>query len=137
MDVGSLSDLSDGTPGINGFRRVYTQPLGYVIRVQVEGVRGYDEDHVALVQPDSTTFGTQILVILGTPIINRIINVIKEHEIDELSASMNGLRIAWLLACCQAELLVKSDASASPASDPTNFSEAVKTTRREKIFHQR
>ena len=81
MDVGPLSDLSDGTLCINGFGGVYTWPLGYVIiRVQVEGVRGYGEDQVALVKPDSTIFGSQILVILGTPTINRIINVIKESE---------------------------------------------------------
>ena len=81
------------------------RPLGYVIiRVQVEGVRGYDEDQVALVKSDSTTFGSWVLVILGTPTINRIINVIKESEIDELSVSLNGSRIAQLLACHQAEL---------------------------------
>ena len=119
MDVGPLSDLLDGTLGINGFGGVYTQTLGYVIiRVQVEGVRGYDEDQVTLVKPDSTTFGSQVLIILGTPTINRIINVIKESEIDELSASLNGSRIAQLLACHQAELSVKSNATAPPIVDP-------------------
>ena len=44
----------------------------------------------SLVEPDSTTFGSQVPAILGTPTINRIINVIKESEIDELSASLNG-----------------------------------------------
>ena len=96
-----MSDPLDDTLGINGFGGVYIQPLSYVIiRVQVEVVRGYDEDQVALVKPESTTFGSQLLVILGTPIINRTINVIKESEIDELSASLNGSRIALLLACC-------------------------------------
>ena len=134
LDIGPLSDLSVCTLGKNGFRGVYTRQLGYVIiRVQVEGARGYDEDQVALVEPDSTTFGSQVPVILGIPTINRIINVIKESEIDELSASMNGLRIAQLLTCYQAELLVKSDASAPPAGDPTNLDEAVKTTKREEI----
>ena len=115
MDVGPLSDLLGGTLGINGFGGVYTQPLGYVIiSVQVQGVRGYNKDQVALVEPDSTTFGSQVLVILGTPTINRIINVIKESEIYELSASLNGLRTAQLLACYQAELSVKSDATVPP-----------------------
>ena len=37
LDVGPLSDLSDGTLGINGFGRVFSWPLRYaVIRVQVE-----------------------------------------------------------------------------------------------------
>ena len=54
--------------------------MGYVIiMVQVEGVKGYDEDKVALVIPDLTTFGLRVLVTLGTPSINQIINVIKER----------------------------------------------------------
>ena len=58
LDVGPLSDLSDGTLGTDGFGGVKTQLLGYVIIIaQVEGVRGYDKDQVALVKPDSTTFG--------------------------------------------------------------------------------
>ena len=40
LDIGPLSDL-----GINGFGGVFSQPLGYIIiRVQVEGVWGYDKD---------------------------------------------------------------------------------------------
>ena len=46
---------------------------------------------------------------------------------------MNGSRIAWLLACSQAELSVKSDATAPPTGDPTNLNEVVKTTKREEI----
>ena len=82
LDVGPLSNLSDGTLGINGFGGVFPQPLGYVIiRVQVKGVQGYDADQVALVIPDSTGFGSWVLVNLGTPTIN------------------HGSRIAWVLAC--------------------------------------
>ena len=59
LDVGPLSDLCSGTLAINGFRGVFSWPLGYVIiRVQVEGVRGYSEDQVTLVVPDSTGFGS-------------------------------------------------------------------------------
>ena len=59
LDVGPLSNLSDGTLGINGFRGVFSWPLGYIIiRVQVEGVWGYNEDQVALVVSDSTVFGS-------------------------------------------------------------------------------
>ena len=54
LDVDPLSDLANSTLGINGFRGVFSWPLGYVIiRVQVEGVWGYNEDQMALV-PDST-----------------------------------------------------------------------------------
>ena len=100
LDNGPLSDLANGTVGIHGFGGVFFQPLGYVIiRVLVEGVWGYDKDQVALVIPDSTVFGSQVLVTHGTPTINQFIKVIKESEIDELLTSLNGSRIAWLLAC--------------------------------------
>ena len=100
LDVSSLSDLANGTQGINDFRGVVSQPLGYVIiRVQVKGVQGYNEDQVVIVIPDSTIFGSQVPVTLGTPTINQSINMIKESEIDEQSSSLNRLRMAWLLVC--------------------------------------
>ena len=55
LDMGLLSNLVDGTLKINGFGGLFYWPLGYVIiRVQVEGVKGYNEDQVALVIPDLT-----------------------------------------------------------------------------------
>ena len=90
LDVGPLSDLVDTILKIIGFGGLFSQPLGYVIiRVKVEGVKGYDEDQVL----DQTTFGSRVPVTLGTPTINQIENVIKESEIDELSVLLNGLRI--------------------------------------------
>ena len=46
-----------------------TRTLGYVlIRVQVEGVLGYDEDQVAFVVDDpTTTFGIRVPIVLGDP----------------------------------------------------------------------
>ena len=47
--MGLLSDLVDSTLKINGFRGLFSEPLGYVIiRVQVEGVEGYNEEQVTL-----------------------------------------------------------------------------------------
>ena len=67
LDISPLSDLTEGTLGIDGFGEGFSQPLGYIIiRVQVEGVLGYDEDQVALVALDSTVFGAQIFINLGT-----------------------------------------------------------------------
>ena len=68
-----------------GLGNAYTQSLGYVIVwVQVDGVQGYDEDQIALVVLDESKFVEQIPVILGTPTISCIINVMKEREIDAL-----------------------------------------------------
>ena len=121
LEVGSLGDLSDSTLD------------NIIIRVQVEGVWGYDKDQVALVIPDSTGFGSWVLVTLGTPTINQIINVIKECEIDELSVSLNGLRIAQLLVCGQAGLSIQREAAANQTVDPTDLNEAIKMTKREEV----
>ena len=58
LDMGSLSDLVDSILKINGFGGLFSQLLGYVIlRVRAEGMKGYDEDQVALVIPDLSAFG--------------------------------------------------------------------------------
>ena len=88
---------------------------------------------MALVIPDSTIFGSQVPVTLGTLTINHIINMIKESEIDELLASLNGLRIAWLLACQWAEHLIQSEAAANQTVDLTYLKEAVKMTKNGEI----
>ena len=51
----------------------------------MDGVQGYDEDQIALVIPDLSNFAVQAPVILGTPTISCIINMIKEKEIDALA----------------------------------------------------
>ena len=61
-------------------------------------MKGYNEDQVVLVVLDLAAYGSRVPVTLGIPTINQIINVIKENEIDELSVSLNGLRISCLLA---------------------------------------
>ena len=117
MDIGPVCQVSlvNGTMSVNGFGGLFSQPLGYIIiRVQVEGVWGYDEDQVALVIPDPTDFGSQVPVILGTLTINQIINMIKENEIDELSAFPEWVKnIQTLLACHQAEVSIGSKTAAA------------------------
>ena len=128
LDVGPLSDLVDSILKINGFGGLFSWPLGYVIiSVQVEGVKGYNKDPVALVIPDSTTFGSRVLVTLGPPTINQILNIIKDNEIDELCISLNGLRISHLFAGCQVELSLKNDTTTRPIPDPTDLNKTVKT----------
>ena len=134
LGIDPLSNLVDNTLDVNCFGRLYTQPLGYVIiRIWVERAWGYNEDQVALIIPDPTDFCSQVQVILGTPTINQIIHMIKESEIDELSISLNGLKISHLLACHYAEPSTKSETSSDCTMDPTNLNEAIKTTKREKI----
>ena len=58
-----LSDLVSGTLSMNGFSRLFSWPLGYIIiRVQVKGLWGYNKDQVALVIPHPTNFWLSELV---------------------------------------------------------------------------
>ena len=52
--------------------------------VQVEGVQGYNEDQIALVVSDLSNFVAWVPIILGTPTIRHVVNVIKEKEMDTL-----------------------------------------------------
>ena len=72
-------------------------------------------------------------VTLSTPTINQITNMIKESEIDELSTSLNGLRVAWLLAYHPAELSVQCEAAPNQTVVLTDLNKAVKMTKKEGI----
>ena len=62
------------------------------------GVQGYNEDQIALLVPDVLNFVERIPVILGTPTISHIINVMKEREIDTLVMPWVNARVAHLLS---------------------------------------
>ena len=80
----------------------YMRPLGYVIIwVQVDGVQGYDKDQIALVIPDLSNFAAKIPVILRTPFITQVINVMKEAEIDALVMPWANARVTHLLSVCR------------------------------------
>ena len=77
----------------------YTRLLGYVvIWVQVDGVQGYNEDQIALVIPDFSNFTTRVPIILGTPTIGQVINMMREAEMDALAMPWANARAAHLLA---------------------------------------
>ena len=82
-----------------GLGNAYTRPLGYVvIQVQVDGVQGYDEDQIALIIPDFSNFVTRVPIILGTPTIGRVINTMREAEMDALAMPWANAGAAHLLA---------------------------------------
>ena len=86
LQIGPITDLLGAKVGCVGLGNAYTRLLGYVIIwVQIDGVQGYDKDQIALVILDLSNFVAQILVILGTPTISLVVNVMKEAEIDALA----------------------------------------------------
>ena len=79
LQMGPITDLLGAKVTCMGLGNAYMRPLGYiVIRVQVDGVQGYDKEQIALVIPDLSNFAAQIPVILGTPTTSCVVNVMKE-----------------------------------------------------------
>ena len=62
----------------------------------MDGVQGYNEDQIALVVTDLSNFVERIAVILGTPTISHIVNVMKEKEIDALATPWANGRVVHL-----------------------------------------
>ena len=86
-----ITDLLGTKVTCVGLGNAYTRMLGYVvIQVQVDGVQGFDKDHIALVMLDLSNFVAQIPVILGTPTMGHIVYVMKETEIDALGECQGG-----------------------------------------------
>ena len=57
----------------------------------------------------------------------------QKSEINELSASLNWSRMAQLLVCQQAELLIQGEATTPQTENLTDLKEAVKRTKKEEI----
>ena len=95
-----LEDLVDYPLNLVGLGRKHTSPLRFVIlRMQVWGIAGYDKDTVFLVVPNESEFGWRVPLVVGACMIGRIINVIWESEIDNLSMPWATARVAQLLSC--------------------------------------
>ena len=95
-----LEDLVDYQVNLMGLGGMRTSPLGFVIlRMQVPGVTGYDEDVVFLVVADESNFGQRVPLVVGTCTISRLINVICESEIDSLAMLWSTTRVVQLLSC--------------------------------------
>ena len=97
LDVRPLSDLIDRWVICAGLGNTLIQAIGYVtVWVQVDGVQGYDEDQIALVVPDLSNLMAQVPVIVGTPTVGHIVNVIRENEIDTLVTPWVNAHVAYL-----------------------------------------
>ena len=78
------------------------------------GVEGYDEDQIAIVMDDPGM--TEWLVILGTPILYWVMEVIKESEISKLAVPWASSRVSWLMRDVLAKLgqVVMNDIANKP-----------------------
>ena len=99
LQVGLITDLLGAKVTCIGLDNAYKRPLVYfVIWVQVDGVQSYDKDQIALVILDISHFAARVPVILGTPTISHIVNVMKEKEINTLATPWVNARVAHLLS---------------------------------------
>ena len=71
-----------------------------IARLQVKEVAGYDEDIVFLVVPDGSAFSKQVPLVIGTCTLVRVINIIKESEMDQISSPWVTVCLAQLLSQC-------------------------------------
>ena len=126
LNIELLSDLVGRWVACVGQGNALTWPLGYVIiQVQVDGLQGYDEDQIALVIPDLSNFVVQVPVILGTPTISCVVNMIKEKERDALAMPWVNAWLAYLLAV-QWDTVTIEDGKPEE-SDPSDYDEIVTT----------
>ena len=110
LEVGPVSDLIGRQITCVGLGNAFTQHLGYiVVWVQVHGVQGYVEDQIALVILDLSNLAVWVPIILGTPTISCIINMIKEEEIVALAMPWVNAWVAHLLSVQRAKATVEDD----------------------------
>ena len=69
-----------------------------------------------IVVPDELKFTEQIPVILGTPTISCIMNIMKEREIDALATPWVNTEVAHLLSVCRAVATVVDDETMESAN---------------------
>ena len=87
MDIMSLDYLAQEIGAsillIRGIGSILVEPIGFIMmNVKVPCVQGYDEDQIAIVMDDPGM--SEWPVILGTPTLYRVMEVIKEREISKL-----------------------------------------------------
>ena len=132
MDIMSLDYLSQeirgSIPLIRGLGGISVEPIGFVMmNVKVPGVQGYDKAQIAIVMDDPGM--TEWPVILGTPTLYRVMEVIKESEISKLAVPWASLRVSWLMRDVLAKLghVVVNDVANKPIV-PLHVDEVVRVT---------
>ena len=130
MDIMSLDylaeEISGAIPHISGIGGISVEPVGFVMmNIKVPGVAGYDKDKITIVMDNPGM--TEWPVILGTPTIYWVIEVIKESEISKLAVPWASSRVSWLMRDVLAKLghVVVNDLANKPIT-PLHVDEVVR-----------
>ena len=137
MDIMSLDSLAQEMggklPPILGIGGIVVDPEGFVMmNVKVPCVKGYNEDQIAIVMDDPRM--KDCPVILGTPTIFRLMEVIKESEISKLAIPWASLRVSWLMRGVHARMSqLTVDDVANKSMAPLSVDEVVRVSHKCKI----
>ena len=121
-------EIGGSIPLIRGIGGISVEPVWFVMmNVKVPCVQGYNKDQIAIVMDDPGM--SEWPVILGTPTLYRIMEVIKENEISKLAVPWASLQVSWLMRDVQAKLgqVVVNDVANKPIL-PLNVDEVVRVT---------
>ena len=132
MDIMSLDyllqEIGGSIPLIRGLGGISVEPIGFVMmNVKVPCVQGYDKDQIVIVMDDPRM--TEWPVILGTPTLYRVMEVIKESEISKLAVPWASSQVSWLMRDVLAKLsqVVVNDIANKPIA-PLHVDEVVRVT---------
>ena len=123
-----LQEIGGSIPLTRGLGSISVEPIGFIMmNVKVPSVQGYDEDQIAIVMDDAGM--TEWPVILGTPTLYHIMEVIKESEISKLAVPWASLRVSWVMRDILAKLgqVVVNDIANKPIA-PLHVDEVVRMT---------
>ena len=83
-------EIGESIPFIRGIGGISVEPVGFVMmNIKVPCVQGYNEDQIAIVMDDPGM--SEWPVILGTPTLYHVMEVIKESEISKLAVPRASL----------------------------------------------
>ena len=131
LDVGLIQDLNDhnGHIPLSGLGERVTESLGYVMLwVQIPYVPSYDEDQVALVVAEDSSFLQRCQVILGMPTINRTVRAMKESEMENAPEAWQSAQHTYEFANYMVQLDPEDYGMTMPTNtgeNPTDLDELV------------
>ena len=137
MDIMSLDNLAQEVggkiPPILGIGGIMVNPEGFVMmNVKIPCVKGYNEDQIAIVMDDPGM--KDCPVILGTPTIFQVMEVIKESEISELAVPWASSRVSWLMRGVHARMSqLAVDDMANKSVAPLSVDEVVRVSHKCKV----
>ena len=131
IDVMSLDHLAEESSGvlppINCLGGGFVKPTGFVmVNVQIPCVKGYNEDQIVIVIDDPNM--KECPVLLGTPTIYRVMPVIKESEIDQLSIPWTTSRLSWMFCSVTAAVATPLMDVANKTLSPMELNEIMRTS---------